>query len=177
MVSIAGSEEIPPLGPTRPLDPGSLAALAAYYERKRLGPQREYFFQVSNRAGHFGSRTLPLFFFGAVFLEILQVVLSYAGGDAATESSPPGAIWLAACAIALPSIWAGIRTYQGAREDSRNAIRSRARHGAMAQLSERMLASRGNPVELLWTMRLAEFVLLVDRREWLRLLREAEWYG
>jgi hypothetical protein len=154
-----------------------LTALAAYYERKRLGPQREYFAQIANRAGHFGSRTLPLFFFGAVFLEILQVVVSFTGGDSDASAPPTGAIWLAAAAIALPTIWAGIRTYQGAREDSRNAIRSRARHGAMAQLGERMQAARGNPVELLWTMRLAEFVLLIDRREWLRLLREAEWYG
>lgn len=177
ILSIAGTEEVPGLRATRALDPSAMTSLAAYYNRKRLGPQRDYFLQVSSSSQHIGARALPLFFFGAVFLEILQVVLSYISDAPGGAPMPSGAVWLAAAAVALPAIWAGIRTYQGAREDSRNSIRSKARHGAMTQLSERMLASRSNPVELLWTMRLTEFVLQVDQREWLRLLREAEWYG
>ncbi len=179
IVAIAGKEDVPGLrddvGRTPP-DPAALEALATYYDRKRLSPQRDYFLRASMEQGHFGSRALPLFFFGAVFLEILQVVLTLIA-DAGTDSLATVGIWLSAAAIGLPAMWAGIRTQQGARESSRNATRSRARHGALTQLSERLLLARGNPVEVYWTMRLTEFVLQVDQREWLRLLREAEWYG
>lgn len=177
IAAIAGMEDVPGLGPRYVPDAASLEALVAYYDRKRLSPQREYFLRASRDPHHFGARTLPLFFFGALVVELFQVVIQISAEATDTVSMFQAAMWLSAAAIALPAIWAGIRTYQGAREDSRNATRSKARHGALTQLSERLLAARGNPVELFWTMRLTEFVLQVDQREWLRLLREAEWYG
>lgn len=178
IASIAAREDVPGLLATAVLpDAASLEALAGYYDRKRLSPQREYFLRASSERGHHGSRALPLFFFGAVFLEVLQAVLAVTAGSSGIVSIKVVGTWLAAAAIALPAVWAGIRTQQGAREVARNATRSRARHGALTQLTERLLAARGNPAEVLWTMHLAEFVLQVDQREWLRLLRDAEWYG
>lgn len=175
---IAGMELVPRLRmPERRPDPAILDALVNYYVRKRLEPQREYFLQASLGPAHGGARALPLFFFGAVFLEVLQAVFMVIAGANGTVSLAVVGTWLAAVAIAIPVLWAGIRTQQGAREASRNAIRSRARHGALTQLTERLLTARHDPVETLWTMQLAEFVLHLDQREWLRLLREAEWYG
>lgn len=175
--SVATKEDVPALVSATFPNPASVDALAEYYDRKRLSPQRQYFLEAARDQGHFGSRALPLVFFGAVFLEILQVALMLFEGAPASVSITTAAILLSAASISLPAMWAGIRTYQGAREGSRNALRSLARHDALTQLSERLLAARGNPDEILWTMRLTEFILHVDQREWLRLLRGAEWYG
>lgn len=179
IVAIAGREEVPGLAAAIPAetDSGALAVLADYYRRRRLAPQLEYFLQASREHGRLGARALPLFFFGAVFLEVIQAVLTVTYRSTGTGSLESVGYILSGAAIAIPAIWAGIRTQQGARESSRNATRSLARHHALTQLGDRLLKARGNPAELLWTMRLAEFVLQVDQREWLRLLREAEWYG
>ena len=178
IAAIAGREEVPGLpDPVPAPNAAGMDALVNYYDRKRLAPQRAYFLRASNDRAHMGARALPLFFFGAVFLEVLQAVLTAAFNATGTVFFSTTSSWLAGAAIAIPALWAGIRTQQGARESSRNATRSRARHAALTQLSERLLSARGHPSEAIWTMRLAEFVLLVDQREWLRLLREAEWYG
>ncbi len=175
---MAGIENVPTFRVPDPLpDPAMLDALVNYYVRKRLEPQREYFLRTSQEGGHGGARALPLFFFGAVFLEVLQAVFAIIAGASGTVSFAIVGTWLAAVSIAIPVLWAGIRTQQGARESSRNATRSRARHGALTQLTDRLLVARSDPIQALWTMQLSEFILQLDQREWLRLLREAEWYG
>lgn len=180
IAAIAAREELPPTRQAdaqRPPDPVMLDALVDYYDRKRLGSQREYFFRSSSRTGHVGARALPLFFFAAVVLELIQSILTVTAMASGTLTLALVGTWLSGASIAIPVIWAGLKTQQGAHEAARNANRSRARHDALTKLSERLLSHRTDAVEVLATIRLAEFLLQVDQREWLRLLREAEWYG
>lgn len=180
ILAIAGQSEVAGIATTpeaTPPEPAALDALATYYHRKRLAPQREYFLRVSLQRARVGARALPLFFFGAVFLEILQAVLTLAARAGGASRLETMGNLLSGAAIAIPAVWAGIRTQQGAFEGARNATRSRARHASLTQLADRLLAARGRPADQLRLMHLSEFVLLVEQREWLRLLREAEWYG
>jgi hypothetical protein len=158
------------------LEPAPLEALIAYYQRKRLGPRREYFLGASKRAGESGERLLAAFFFTSVGLVLVHAVVT-AVWLQGHVSEGTLAVLLAAASVAVPVLWAGIRTGQSAEEITRNTPRSHARHSALAQLSDRLQATRDDPRQALWTMRLSEFILDMDQREWLRLLRAAEWYG
>lgn len=177
---IACTEQLPPTHAAVAAglpDEASLAALSEYYDRKRLAPQREYFMHAAAHEQGMGARALPLFFFASVFLVMVHAALALVGHASEAEAVVVAGTFLAAASIAIPVVWAGIRTQHGAREGARNAMRSKARHGALRELGARLSAGRGNALEAMWTMRMTEFLLQVDQREWLRLLREAEWYG
>lgn len=179
LAAMSVREELPPTrsaDAARLPDGALLDALVGYYDRKRLGPQRAYFFRASAHTG-LGARALPLVFFVAVGLEVIQSILTGAAMVADTELLRSIGTWLGGASVAIPVIWAGFKTQQAAHEGARNANRSRARHDALTRLSERLLSHRTDAVEVMATIRLAEFLLQVDQREWLRLLRDAEWYG
>lgn len=177
---IACTEQLPPshgMISTGLPDSVSLGALVTYYDQKRLAPQREYFMNVAAHTHGALARALPLFFFASVFLVTLHAALALAAHASGGKSFHVAGTFLAAASVAIPVVWAGIRTQQGARESARNAMRARARHSALRDLEQRLLNAKGDALEAMWTMRTAEFILEVDQREWLRLLREAEWYG
>jgi hypothetical protein len=85
---------------------------------------------------------------------------------------PTGLVVLAA---AVPVLGSCVRLLRGSREFARNRLRYLATYQALVELDERlMIAEPDRLVQELWY---AERILENESREWLRLMREAEWYG
>jgi hypothetical protein len=82
-------------------------------------------------------------------------------------------LFLAAC---FPVAGAAVRTLRTAHEFGRNALRFRATAQKLGQL-EAKLQKEDSPRAKLEVLQEAEQVLEVERREWLRLMVDAEWYG
>jgi biopolymer transport protein ExbB/TolQ len=97
------------------------------------------------------------------------------------ESYPPGPydtatllmLMLAAC---LPVIAAAIRLLRTAHEFGRNTLRFRATSDELNQLLDR-LEKVADPEAKLEILHKTERALQAERREWLRLMIEAEWFG
>jgi hypothetical protein len=83
---------------------------------------------------------------------------------------------LIAVAAALPAAAAAIRTYRSAREFGRNANRHLATRSTLQEISGR-LRDRPSVNDSYRDIELCEFVFEGDSREWLRLMKEAEWFG
>ncbi len=84
--------------------------------------------------------------------------------------------WIVFGSLAVPAAWTAIRTQRTAHEFARNVVRSRARHSALCLISERLLEEK-DLVAIFGYLYLCEFILAADQHEWLRLMKEAEWYG
>ncbi|MEO8561677.1 MAG: DUF4231 domain-containing protein [bacterium] len=152
-------------------------ALLVFYRRKRIINQRDYFGDACARGVSFldEPKLLPIFFVASVLMVAAHVVVAHfiAGESAAKVST----IFSAASA-GLPVTWAGIRTYRSAREFSRNLARSAARREMLDEVARRLDEdARSDPTALLGELQICELVLDSDQREWLRLMREVEWYG
>ncbi len=83
---------------------------------------------------------------------------------------------LIAAAAGLPVIAAGFRSYRGAREFERNALRHRATLDSLEALEDQLRAS-GDLSEKFQLLGFCELVLEMDCRDFMRLLCEVEWYG
>lgn len=81
-----------------------------------------------------------------------------------------------ALSLGLPGAWAGIRTWKTANEFGRNHARSLARFRSLSKIADR-LSPHAAAEDVFADLGLAEHVLATDQGEWLRLMREAEWYG
>jgi hypothetical protein len=152
-------------------------ALLAFYRRKRIISQRGYFDVACTRGVSFldEPKLLPIFFIASVLMVAAHVFVSHfiAGAGAAKVSTV-----LSAASAGLPVSWAGIRTYRSAREFSRNVARSAARRQMLDEVAGRLDETpRPDPTALLGELQICELVLDSDQREWLRLMREVEWYG
>ena len=123
---------------------------------------------------------LPIFFGFSVFIVATHVVIDrWPGVPAAyVEKRDVASTLLIAASAALPVTWAGIRTWRSAREFSRNVARSTARREMLDEMAQRLDGARQvDPSHLLGELQICELVLESDQREWLRLMREVEWYG
>ena len=178
LASLAHREDDVPQRPSAAacgtLDRAVRLEIAAYYRRKRLDFQVAYF----GRAAHVIERKisgrpgwLPLVFFTSVAFAVFHVASEHAGEkwhDARSLSL--------ALAFGIPALWAALRTYRTANEFGRNESRSLAKGSALATIRDRIDAD-GPPDDLFADLGLCEYVLATDLGEWLRLMREAEWYG
>jgi hypothetical protein len=168
------------------VSPDMLRVLLRYYREKRIDTQRAYFTAATDRGTSFldEPRLLPWFFFASVSLVACHVAVAQA-----MERMP---VWfhgyetwwsnlsvgLVAGSVALPVIWAGIRTWRSARESSRNIARSMARRHMLTEITPLLdQLETTNAAHALCQLQLLELVLESDQREWLRLMREVEWYG
>lgn len=102
-----------------------------------------------------------------------------AGASKASDTEPadrpvPGFLL---ASLALPALWAGVRTFRSANEFGRNRARSAAKRSALTEVAERMERDPPPIQSLLQNVALAESVLAGDQGEWLRLMLEAEWYA
>lgn len=164
------------------LSPDSLDALIRYYRRKRIVTQRDYFAAAASRGTAFFDRPklLPAFFGASVIIVAAHVAVYLITGGSESERPPWDAVstLLIAASAALPVTWAGIRTWRSAREFSRNVARSAARRDMLEEVAQRLdEPTRRDPQCLLGELQICELVLDSDQREWLRLMREVEWYG
>ena len=82
-------------------------------------------------------------------------------------------LMLAAC---LPIIGGAIRLLRTAHEFGRNTLRFRATSNELKQLLDR-LQKEADPQAKLDILHKTERALQAERREWLRLMIEAEWFG
>ncbi|MEP6508738.1 MAG: hypothetical protein ABJC63_10975 [Gemmatimonadales bacterium] len=166
----------------REITPDSLDALVRYYLRKRVITQRDYFAAAASRGIAFFDRPklLPAFFGFSVLIVAAHVAVDWwpAGASVYAEKREIASTLLIAASAALPVTWAGIRTWRSAREFSRNVARSAARREMLNEMAERLEGKREvEPSNLLGELQICELVLDSDQREWLRLMREVEWYG
>jgi hypothetical protein len=152
------------------LDAAAMDALLDYYRRKRLDAQMRYFERARAHAGHWydGPRLVQAVFFGSVLCVGLRLVVEDPALDAALFAASAG----------LPAVWAGWRTWRSANEFQRNAARSLARQSALRSVLAHVDRRRSATAPTLLSYLLfAETMLEADQREWLRLMRDAEWYG
>lgn len=177
----ASEREQLPLPPTEAhcsrIDRGLLYEIAAYYRRKRLETQIRYFTDKAKRdSRHWyqNPRLLPLAFFLSVLFVFAHATVE-AWGAWPSNIERAGQIALA-FSLAIPAGWAAVRTYRSANESGRNASRSAAKNEALLEISDR-LNPRAPAIEVFIDMAVAEHILASDQAEWLRLMREAEWYG
>ncbi len=156
------------------LDRAHRLVIVAYYRRKRLDVQIDYFARAAERIEKRWIRRpgwLPLVFFTSVAFAAFHVAAEHASED-----------WQQARSIALavsfgiPALWAAARTYRSANEFGRNENRSLSKGSALSTIRKR-LDPDGPPDDIFSDLGLCEYVLATDLGEWLRLMREAEWYG
>ena len=86
------------------------------------------------------------------------------------------ALGLALLAAILPVAAAGVRTWRGAFEFGRNALRFES----MAHHLEHLLSELGHaitPEAKLAILRRGEYAMESEHRAWMRLMMEAEWFG
>jgi hypothetical protein len=169
----AEHEAVPPLpepADCAAIDAAAIDALLDYYRRKRLDAQMRYFERARGHAGRWydGPRLVQAVFFGSVLCVGLRLVVEDPAADAALFAASAG----------LPAVWAGWRTWRSANEFQRNSARSLARQSALRSVLAHVERRRNAPpATLLSYLLFAETMLESDQREWLRLMREAEWYG
>ena len=163
------------------LEPALWEAVRDYYRRRRLGVQRDYFeTRAERRRGRWydNERILPVVFFASLTFVVVHVVLGFAEVDWTGKDGAGsyGSILFAALAAILPAAWAGVRTYKQANEFLRNRSRARARRAELDALAERVDGAP-DPLSGFAAISLCEYVLALDQAEWLRVMRDAEWYG
>ncbi|HJR64419.1 MAG TPA: hypothetical protein VJ803_12010 [Gemmatimonadaceae bacterium] len=152
----------------------AVVALVGYYDRKRLSVQRRYF--AKRALAHPHNPRLGIFLFvGSIIAVAVHLAFEWMGALRAS------AAFVAVSAI-LPAMYAGLRTHHASTESSRSISRSAARHSALCQVDDELRkatesssAKRNDFQVIFWNFKLSEFILDTDQREWLRLMREAEW--
>lgn len=177
--------------------------ILAYYRRRRLESQLAYFSSSGRRKPRWyqSPALLPFIFFASIVGVVLHAwaeratesekrhespvlrALPEAGaaGKQGEHTAPGGPIEslghvALALSLGLPGAWAGIRTWRTANEFGRNHSRSLARFRSLSKIADRLSPSVA-AVEVFADLGLSEHILESDQGEWLRLMREAEWYG
>lgn len=167
-------------------------ALLEYYLSRRLNPQKEYLANRSqrNEISDWIRAYLPWFFFLSIVAVFCKVGVDLFVHNERWESS------LALLAALLPAAAAGVRTWRGAFEFSRNKGRFEAAHRALRDLERRLIDEGFAAVEIqnaatakgaapqdldaysiLRDLSWCEHILESEHREWLRLMFETEWFG
>jgi hypothetical protein len=155
--------------------------LAAYYAGKRVGYQAAYFarrqHECHHQAGHWPHRG-SWFFFGSVFCVVVHVGIDLwlhgRGGDHAVLHGI--AVSLLALAAILPVIGFGVRAWFAAFEVPRSANLFGAKAKALADVARSLVAK---PDDLPITLRhiaVTEHFLQHEHGEWIRLIRDTEWF-
>ena len=160
-------------------DPHLLAGFVAYYRAVRLKSQVAYFeakVTEEEESRLDNPRLLPLFFFLGVGLAGVRVLLEWLERGHLAEAGPRMTLAVGLAALAVPTAWTAIRTVRSAGERARNAARSAAKHHALCEYDERLGVLK-DPLLVFATLYHCEALFDAEQREWLRLMREAEWYG
>jgi hypothetical protein len=193
--------EVTSVGPAAPIDEATLDQLVDYYREKRLCLQLRYFERQAKRRYLWDWLTwvVPFMFFflsiAAAFAHFFYVLVEplldmlptltaeqtrNAIGTHHNSQDPKELdrvsrrlILAAAC---LPVIGAAVRILRTAHEFGRNTLRFRATSNDLKRLDRDLQKPTGSPAKL-EILQNVEEVLEAERREWLRLMIEAEWFG
>jgi hypothetical protein len=154
----------------------ALHEIIHYYCEKRLSTQMDYLTAKSEedeKDGVVSSLLTNILFFVSFGLVLFHVAL-----DSLHRISPKDRFGeaLVLGAVLLPALVAGVRTYRASREFERNALRHRATLHSLEGLNVEMGKAR-NLAKKFRIARACELILEFDSSEFMRLLREVEWYG
>jgi hypothetical protein len=161
--------------------------LRSEYVDNRLEEQLEFMNKRSESFGFFDtySRNIPPFlFYAAIAAALLALPLKHLFHALYVSHSErsPGQIevlvyvTLVFIAAALPAASAGLRTLRSATELARNKLRYKSTAATLNRCRNR-LKSATTTSDLHHAVLEVEHVLANERREWLRLMLEAEWYA
>ena len=170
-----------------------LRELAEHYVKQRLANQAKYFFTQSRKKSSVDGwvRLLPpVLFFSSILLAFIHFAISgyrhFADPPDPKAANEPFHFWslnlLIVGAATLPVLGSGVRLLRSAFEYSRNTARFRAKYRALEQLISKVEVALGQGdefraediVRYMWK---GELLLENEHREWLRLMKEAEWFG
>jgi hypothetical protein len=145
--------------------------LVRFYEKARLATQIEYFESKEKREqARFWDD--PSFVQSIFFASVVLIIVHTLIADR-LELLDKILLFFAA---ALPTLFAGFRTWRSSNELARNRARAQAKRSQLIDL-ETALKDATAPWSVLVTMRLSEALLEEEQREWARLMTEAEWFG
>ena len=156
-----------------PVDRAVADELRLYYRRQRIGGQIAYLTARAPEEHHREVKWklvgLTLFYtsVGAVFAHAL---LSIARGEHDVERI---LVYIAAGAPAMAAV---VRTYRAGREFGRNALRHTATLTTLREL-DHQLERATTTAGIFSLIGACEQVLEADTREWMRLMKETEWFG
>jgi hypothetical protein len=167
--------------------------LLDYYPRRRLGVQQAYFTDRV-RQGHVplkGNQTfLPFLFFLGVILVLIHFVVEVTSGEEPGATTRLVLILLAIAAMWIPIALTALRTLRAVYEWERNGMRAQAMETTLSKLSGQIYeerrrlesisppeAQRQQRGKIFAYFQLCEYALGADQREWMRLMKDAEWYG
>jgi hypothetical protein len=83
---------------------------------------------------------------------------------------------LVTVAVLCPAVVAGLKTFRASREFERNALRHRATLHSLEGLNQKISDAR-NLARKFRVAHACELIMEIDSSEFMRLLREVEWYG
>jgi hypothetical protein len=167
-------------------DAAVLRALTIYYRFKRVEFQASYFNRrredFERETGRWLHLSLPLFLISVACvvihfaLEMWAHRLDRPGSEAAASYFEAVAVWFVALAAIIPVLGVGVRAWFSAFELPRSANLFAAKHRALQHLTNSLQEDAGKVLPTLRHMVQAEYFLEQEHREWLRLLRDTEWF-
>lgn len=149
-----------------------VTALTSYYLSKRIRFQANYFAsghkKYEKQTGIWLRLALPLFLAG-----VLCVIVHFLSEWWHLSAV---ATWFVAFAAIIPVFSAGLRAWFAAFEVPRSASLFAAKNRALIRAADNLARDAGKVAETQWHMALTEYFLENEHREWLRLLRDTEWF-
>jgi hypothetical protein len=161
-------------------DPAFAHALTALYRFKRLAFQADYFqrrqsvYQRQTRGWR--HLALPLFFASIVCVLAHFIFETWSGRLASPEVSHVLAVWFVALAAIIPVVGVGVRAWFAAFELPRSASLFGAKYHALIRAMSHLEQDSGDISATQRHMAQTERFLENEHREWLRLLRDTEWF-
>jgi hypothetical protein len=162
----------------------ALQEIIQYYRDKRLATQMDYLAAKSDEeesGGRVWRLATSIFFFVSFGLVLFHMPFVFKADKVKDPDCWKGPYYLLPSllllgAALLPAMVAGIRTYRASREFERNALRHRATLHSLEGLNVEMGKAKSLPRKFR-IARTCELILEFDSCEFMRLLREVEWYG
>lgn len=167
-----------------PSDSKLASNIAAYYVAKRVAHQARYFTQrrddCHRQAGHWPHRG-AWFFFGSVTCVLLHVgidvwILQHPEPGNSHTAMHTLAVSLLSLAAILPVAGFGVRAWFTAFELPRSASLYGSKAKALNDTSQRILERSDDPATVLRHIAHTEHFLQHEHGEWIRLIRDTEWF-
>jgi hypothetical protein len=187
LVEVAEYEEepkIPDPVACRKANLGLAQQLVGYYRKERLEPQIDYLFRLieRERRNFLDNRLVqPAVFILSVLFVVPHVAFEIAADEAKNALLRRLSDLCLFASAAIPILWTAFRTWRSANENARNVSRSRAKLAALRERSrnidEEITKPEPSLFRLFTALALTENLLRNELNEWLRLMRDAEWYG
>lgn len=161
------------VGPPTGIDPAECAAVAIYYEVKRLEFQRHYFGRQAEKAKRksWGPR-----YHASAWIFLASVVAVLAHVFLRTSSSQELNFVVVAIAAGLPVAGFGLRAWLAAFETPRTANLFRAKAAGLEGPIINVRRDAADPGATLNHIARNEHFFLGEHKEWCRLQLEAEWF-